>query len=311
MAENLETHQGAGDKGDNHSSKVLATGTSVPSQFEHGRSTGATKPRKLGSYKMNLHDDNSDSWVTSIKVLKDGRRLIVDYNNYKVKLFSHTMNILSSVKLSSYPWDVTMFNDQEAIVTTTGQQIVLVQILDSKLSVKRMVKLSFAPYGIIKYKDKLIVTAPWEEPASVNLIDTEGKVYWSVSTDAQGHPLFIRPWYMSNLDGHMKLSILVTDAKKDTITLLNGETGKIITRRQVEGKLSRGVTTDAGSTCSIFVCYFSTKEVAILSADLSTERLLLSSQDMCGSPQAIAYDEMSDQLIISYWYDDKVETFQL
>ena len=77
------------------------------------------KGRKLRSYNVKLSDDKEKCWITGMAITNDGRRLLVDINNKKVKLFSRDMELLSSVSLSDYnPYDKAVFGDHEAVVTT-------------------------------------------------------------------------------------------------------------------------------------------------------------------------------------------------
>ena len=83
---------------------------------------------------------------------------------------------------------------------------------------------------------------------------------------------------MSRYADESSPAVVVTDMNNHTITLLNGETGEVITRRcQEQGKQPRGVTTEtAGFIC---VCYNNTNEVAVLSKGLSEEKIILSERD--------------------------------
>ena len=170
-------------------------------------------------------------------------------------------------------------------------------ISGSKMSINDTTRVSCEVGGIIKYGEKLAVTSYIPRPASVKLIDKTGRVYWSVSTDDQGQSLFIIPRYVtSDID---RSTVTVTDHNNNTLTVLNGDTGDVIKRRSVKDKSPRGVTT--GPSGNIYVCYSDTHEVAVLTGDLSEERLLLSQQDGLGYiPLSIAYDKSCGQLITSY-----------
>ena len=62
---------------------------------------------KLGRYKVKLSDDKKKYWITGMAITNDGRRLLVDENNKKVKLFSQDMELFSSLSLSDYnPYDI-------------------------------------------------------------------------------------------------------------------------------------------------------------------------------------------------------------
>ena len=269
------------------------------------------KGRKLRSYNVKLSDDKYGCWITSMAITNDSRRLLVDENNKKVKLFSRDMKLLSSLSLSDRPRDIAVISDKEAVVTTDNKSLVLLGISGSKMSINDTTRVSCKVWGISKYGEKLAVTSHSPRPSSVKLIDKTGRVYWSMSTDDQGQSLFSNPWYVtSDIERN---TVTVTDWGNNTLTVLNGDTGAIIKRRSVEDKSPAGVTT--GPSGNIYVCYRDTREVAELTGDLSEERILLSRQDgLGGGPLAIVYDKSCGQLITSYYHysgDNSVDVFDL
>ena len=204
-----------------------------------------------------------------------------------------------------------MISDEKAVVTTDKQSLVTLDISGSQLSIKTITQLPYDVLGISRYNNKLVVTSPDSNPPSVKLIARTGKVYWSVSSDQQGRPLFICPWYVSSPWDGRSSTVIVTDQGSDTLTLLKGESGEVITRRQLKGRKEPiCVTTDSAGY--IYVCYWRTSEVAVLSGDLSEEMILLSRQDgLSGHPRAITYDHTTHQLAISYLFPYIVDCFQL
>ena len=269
------------------------------------------KGRKLKSYNVKLSNVREKCQITGMAITNDGRRLLVDWSHRKVKLFSRDMKLLSSLSLPDRPHDIAVISDKEAVVTTDNKSLVLLGISGSKMSINDTTRVSYDVWGISKYGEKLVVTSYSPEPASVKLIDKTGRVYWSVSTDAQGQSLFIDPRYVtSDIERN---TVTVTDWGDDTLTVLNGDTGDVIKRRSVKDKSPRGVTT--GPSGDIYVCYFDTREVAVLTGDLAEERILLSQQDgLCDRPWAIAYDKSCGQLITSYYHyggDNSVDVFDL
>ena len=258
-------------------------------------------------------------------ITNDGRRLLVDYNNYKVKLFSQDMKLLSSLSLSDPPRGIAVLSDQKAVATINNKSLVLLDVsschmsinnttslsyvawgisklLDisgSKMSINDTTRVSYDVEGISKYGEKLVVTSDSPMPASVKLIDKTARVYWSVSTDGQGQSLFSQPRFVtSDIERNI---VTVTDWGNNTLTVLNGDTGDVIKRRSVKDKSPHGVTT--GPSGNIYVCYKYTRKVAELTGDLAEERILLSQQDgLCDRPYAIVYDKSCGQLITSYGY---------
>ena len=281
------------------------------------------KGRKLKSYNVKLTDDREDCNITGMAISNDGRRLLVDYCNNKVKVFSQDMKLLSSLSLSDRPCGIAVISDKEAVVTTANRSLVLLDISGSKMSINNTTSLSYVAWGISKlldisgskmsindttrvsyyvegiskYGEKLAVTSSSPGPPSVKLIDKTGRVYWSLSFDDQGQSLFSFPQYVtSDIERN---TVTVTDCGNNTLTVLNGDTGDVIKRRSVKDKSPGGVTT--GPSGNIYVCYKYTREVAELTEDLAEERILLSQQDGLGNwPYAIAYDKISGHLITSY-----------
>ena len=266
------------------------------------------KGRKLRRYNVQLSDDRRDCWITGMAITNDGRRLLVDHGNKKVKLFSRDMKLLSSLSLSDRPCDIAVISDQEAVVTTDNTSLVLLGISGSKMSINDTPRVSYDVCAISKYGEKLVVTSDSPKPRSVKLIDKTGRVYWSVSTNDQGHSLFRFPQYVtSDIERN---TVTVTDRGNNTLTVLNGDTGDVIKRRSVKDKFPQGVTT--GPSGNIYVCYYNTDEVAVLTGDLAEERILLSQQDGLGDePWAIAYDKSCGQLITSYSDDNIVDVWKL
>ena len=255
------------------------------------------KGRKLERYNVRLSDDRNDCWITGMAITNDGRRLLVDNDNWKVKLFSRDMQLLSSLSLSHPPRGIAVLSDQEAAVTTANRSLELLDISGRKMSINDTTRVSYDVDGISKYGEKLAVTSYSPEPASVKLIDKTGRVYWSVSTDDQGQSLFSKPRFVtSDIERN---TVTVTDYVNNTLTVLNGDTGDVIQRRSVKDQSLAGVTT--GPSGNIYICYYYEDEVAVLTEDLTEEKILLSQQDGLGvGPYAITYDKISGHLITSY-----------
>ena len=350
MAESLDGKHGRAPTG---ASGQIASKTTPLSQI---------KAKKLASYNMKLDDDKRVCWIPGMAITNDGRRLLADNNNNKIKMFSRDMKSLCSLSLSTTPWDIAVIGDREAVVSFyRNTKLLILDISDRKMSIKGTVKLPFRVYAIAPYQDKHTVDAiapyqdkhtvdaiapyqdkhtvdaiapyqdkhtvdaiaPYQDkllvtalptasylPGSVKLIDQTGTVYWSTDTDQQGQRLFDTPWYVTCYDDRGSAAVIVSDSGNNTLTVLNADTGDVITRRQVEGKRPRGVTTD--TTGNIYVFYWQTNEVAVLSKDLSQAYVLLSKRDgLSGNPEAIVYDAADHQLLVSNHEDSRIDCFKL
>ena len=282
--------------------------TSTPQQEKHEDK----KPSKVGSYNVKLDDDKKNCWVTGIAVTKKGRKLFADYGNDKVKMFSRDMRFLSSLSVPAQSWFVVITDDQEAVVSTLDCKLLRLQISAETLSIKQTINLNLLRREITTYGDKFIPV--FDTPPSVNMIDMTGKVLWTLSTDKQGQPLFQVPWHVQSCDEGETSSVIVSDWGNNTLTSVrtrSGVRGEVVGRRQVEWKEPRGITSDSNG--NIYVCYSRSGETALVNEDLSEEQIVLSRNDgLDRLPQAIAFDETTHQVVISYSQSNNfIQIYQL
>ena len=263
-------------------------------------SLGQIKATEIGTFNVKTDKDNSKCSITGITITPNGQRLVVDRNNWKVKLFSQDMRFLSSVLVPGmfYPWDITMVNDREAVVTM-GKSLVFLEVTGTQLRIKHTINLSFDCLGTTHSNGKLFVT----DSETIHALDLRGNELWSVG-QSLFKSMFTNAHYVSsNSDGRW---IAVTDYDKNTITILDTNNGAVITSRQLKNcdGLS-GVSVDMSD--NIFVC--AGRNIYVLSNDLKNEHMLFTMGYY--DHQAIAYDKMKHQLIISQWSNNSVRCLQL
>ena len=120
-------------------------------------SLGQMKAKEIGTFDVRTDEDNKTCHITGITITPSGQRLVVDKNNRKVKLFSQDMRFLSSVSVPDNPWDITVVNDREAVVTV-GYSLVFLEAAGRQLRIKHTIKLSFDCLGTTHSNGKLFVT---------------------------------------------------------------------------------------------------------------------------------------------------------
>ena len=221
------------------------------------------------------------------------------------------MRFLSSVTVAGNPWDITIVNDREAVVTVRWY-LVFLEVAGGQLRIKDTIKMSIMCTGITYSKDTLFVTAGARGiPTEVKALDLRGIEQWSV-----GQSMFeIAGYICSNSDGRW---LAVTDHDKKIITVLDASTGDVITSRQLEKKrdwLSNwgsGVGISVDSFDNIFVSR--NHEILVLSEDLMIEHVLFNLGDTAIGDmtfRVIAYDQNEHQLIISHYANNSVICLQL
>ena len=272
--------------------------------------TAEAVARKVRDFKVKTMEDNISCWITGIAVTSDGQILLVDRNNHNVKKFSQSMELQSVLKLTESVWGITIVDDNVAVVGLQyAQQILLLDFSEKALKIIRTQKLSFMVFDTCKYmyKDKLIaVTRESSTGMGVKMFDLNGKVHWSVSVpNGISYPVCVAT--QGNMNAR---SVIVTDQNLHALILIDSNTGHITRKVELAGKGPQGVTSDQNG--SIYVCCFHTRETIVLTDDLNNERVLISKREKLREhPQAIAYDNSSQCLFVSYMTSDFVDIFKI
>ena len=266
--------------------------------------------RKLFHMNIRSSKDDDQPDVSGLAVTDNGTLLVADYKNRTLKVFSQDTTLLSSVRLSDWCNDVTVTEDDIAVVGTRDKTLHFLDISDPPTSsVQRSVTLGYTVLGITTYKDRLVVTT-YTTPSSVRMIDMNGKVVWSVSKGPDNQQLFDAPLYIVTSKINDTETVIVSDRWKETLTLLNANNGSLLKIIDMKGKCPRGITVDNDG--NIFVACYKTSEICVWSNDFTKSRTLISRKDLEGTPYCIAYSRSTDTLYIGcYAACDYIERLQL
>ena len=270
--------------------------------------------RKMSRTNITSPKDNNKPSVGGLAVTDNGTLLVADYYNPTLKVFPQDNTLLSYVQLSAGCTDVTVTEDDIAVVSTEDKKLHFLDISDPPVSAsaQRSISLGYIVWGIIPYKDKLVVITSTGlfSPRSVRMIDTNGKEVWSVSKGPDNQHLFNTPLYILTSKINDTETVIVSDYRKETLTLLNANNGSLLKIIDMEGKNPLGITVDSDG--NIFVACVRTREIFVWSNDFTKFRTLISRKDLERTPNCIAYSSSTDTLYIGYdTYCDYIERFQL
>ena len=267
--------------------------------------------RKMSHIYITSPKDNYKPYVGGLAVTDNGTLLVCDCNNRTLKVFSQDNTLLSSVRLSDWCNDVTVTEDDIAVVSTDDEKLHFLDISDppTSASVHRTMSLGYTAWGITTNKDRLVVTA-CTAPCSVRMIDMNGKEVWSVTKGPDDQELFDVPRYIVTSKINDTDTVIVSDYVKETLTLLNANYGSLLKIVDMKGKGPHGITVDSDG--NIFVACVRTGEICVWSNDFTQSRTLISRKDLEGTPNCIAYSSSTDTLYIGYGDDcDYIERFHL
>ena len=266
--------------------------------------------RKMSHMNITSPKDNYKPRVYGLAVTDNGTLLVGDFINKTLKVFSQDNTLLSSVPLSDFCNDVTVTEDDIAVVSTYDQKLHFLNISDpSTASVQRSISLGYRVWGITPYKDKLVVTAV-TTPLSVRMIDRNGKEVWSVTNGPDNQQLFDRPYFIVTSKINDTETVIVSDCRKEALTLLNANNGSLLKIIGMKGKIPLGITVDNDG--NIFVACGKTNGICVWSNDFTKSRTLISGKDWEREPDYIACSRSTDTLYISYYgVCDYIGRFQL
>ena len=266
--------------------------------------------RKMSHMNITSPKDDLKPRAGGLAVTDNDTLLVGNYNNATLKVFSQDNTLLSSVPLSAGCTDVTVTEDDIAVVSTGDKKLHFLDISNPpSSSVQRSVSLSYRVWAITTYKDKLVVTTR-TTTRSVRMIDRNGKEVWSVSKGPDNQELFDAPWYIVTSKINDTETVIVSDCGKETLTLLNVNNGSLLKIIDMKEKDPRGITVDSDG--NIFVACYNTREICVWSNDFTKSRTLISGKDLEMTPGCIAYSSSTDTLYIGYnTYCDYIERFQL
>ena len=265
--------------------------------------------RKMSHMDIRSSKDDYQPCVGGLAVTDNGTLLVTGWNNNTLKVFSQDSTLVSSVRLSDWCKDVTVTEDDIAVVSTHDQKLHFLNISNPpSSSVQRPMQLGYTVWGITTYKDRLVVTV-CTTPRSVRMIDMNGKVVWSVTKGPDNQQLFDTPVFIVTSKINTTETVIVSDCDKETLTLLNANNGSLLKIVDMKGKRPLGITVDNNG--NIFVACGTTREICVWSNDFIKSRILISRKDMDLGPRCIAYSSSTDTLYISYYVPyGYIERFQ-
>ena len=134
--------------------------------------TGELKPRTATDIKNPL--------IASYEILPDGRQLITDYNNNKLKLYDTNNQYLSELALPHIPLTVVILSNNEATLSLPNITSLQYINIGTDLSLSQTIKVNYKPLAMVKYGDDILATVQyrfWNVVVIDNLGTVKRKIY--------------------------------------------------------------------------------------------------------------------------------------
>ena len=254
---------------------------------------------------IRLFDDECNCQVRGLCSTPDGRILVADCNNKKIKLFDQNGLYLAAYAFHSLQSDqihISVVNNNAAIAHVyeqTGGRLYTFDITDNLFLVKENNPMWNGGFllSISSFGDKIVKTGTTIGGTAVKLTDQRGEEYWSRSESNNGQYLFGLPQFSTCYLENNKLVIVIPDTMNNTITKLDGETGEILNIISDESPFGVAVDADRGF---LYVCKRNITQVVVYTTHLDNPRILLTHADgLCSMPRYITFNSSNEQLLIS------------
>ena len=199
----------------------------IASLNEHLRSLGKVSVHKYrapsdtvaiytGEIKVNTETDTVEAGVSSYETLPDGRHLLVDTENKKLKLFDTNKHLLSELVLLGQPISVVLLRDAEAVISLPWMRALQYVRINKGLEQIETRKLDYKPGPMVKYGEDIIA---FTGRHIIEVIDKHGKIKQTIYKDDGS--LFTRPESLA-LSTDQE-TVYVTDQKNGCVGIsLNG-----------------------------------------------------------------------------------------
>ena len=257
----------------------------------------------IGKMNIKITGDTRGLLYTWNRFKDEGNIIIADFNNSKIKLYRPEGNLLSFLKLSSKPKEVSVLKGAQAVIRMLGKQmckqIGIIDISESEnLSWNGTIKTICAVGGITTYQNSLIITCDEsvEKLRAVQMIDMDGNIVWTVTKDKHGCNLFDLRRFLTTRCSKDGETLIVTDVGKQSIFIIDALSGEVVKVCLVKGREPRGVCVDCCG--NVYVCYKS-GEITVWSRNMSEERCLVNDTEQLDCPLAMVYDRMRSELLVT------------
>ncbi|XP_021380208.1 tripartite motif-containing protein 45-like [Mizuhopecten yessoensis] len=264
-----------------------------------GKPLSQCKVKEIRKVNIKCPSDQLDCISRGVVYFPDGRIVVGDINNKRIKLINDAGDVVDELKFDGYPWDLCMVdNTTVAAAIESAGGIQVVTVTPSKLTLSSVLNKTKKYYGITYRDDEFIVTTG-SEVCSVKRDGTTKTLYrytgyvYALSHDSKDGQLFIAHYTAST--GSTVIGRLSTDNKYTDVL----KVGVV--------KYACGVDVDMEG--NVYVCGFISNNVVQMSGDGTNVRELLRAAD--GITQPLAISVCGDKLVVTYKSSQSIQVFQL
>ena len=271
------------------------------SKFEDVFTLGIISSMKLN---VKLPSDKETPRITGCTFMSTGHLLLCDHGNSNIKLVSS--KIIKRLDLRARPWSLAVLDSKTIIVTLPFAKKLQYVETGPTLSEGSLISFDEKCWGVTVVGKKIFISVHARNDDSegeVRILDIRGNERTRVSISAK----FQRPYHLAASDsGNL---VCVSDGKASSIICLTSH-GRII--QQITNDNLNGVQgLYVDSKGNIIATSFNNNTLQVISANGTTQKILLISRDGIKSPLAVAFRPTDGKLVVSCEERDEIFYFKL
>lgn len=135
-----------------------------------------------GEVQLKSEIDTDNPFITSYKVLHDGRKLLADNTNKKLKLFDPNDHLLSELSLPDNPWNIVLLSDTQAVISSLLTETLQYIRIEKDLTLTDVESTGFQVFAMAKYGCDIIASI-YDDAYKIAVIDKRGNIKQIVYKD--------------------------------------------------------------------------------------------------------------------------------
>lgn len=271
---------------------------------------------RSNSYVANLFGEfdvkeKSDSYICSIYdicQLPNGRVIVTDFNNDKLKRLDPEYILLDSVQLPSTPGGVCVISpDEVAVSLSTAKKIQIVSV-GAELTLTRSFPVGNNCRGIVYMDGKLHVCcgAVYEsDTGCIEVYNNSGQLQHYIAHSQQR--LATVPMCITASDDCLHLLVICYDS--NDIHMLDMAGNVVNTFNGKDCESPDGMCTDGRG--NVFVCGYNSNTVLQLSPGQHNIEVILRETDEIKYPWAVYYDRKTSRLVVACYLRNEILVYEL
>ncbi|OWF53263.1 tripartite motif-containing protein 2-like [Mizuhopecten yessoensis] len=243
--------------------------------------------KEIGKVNIKCPSDTSNCSAVGVVYFPDGRIVVGDYTNKKIKLITDDGNVAAELQVNGTPGDVCIVdNTTVAVAVMRPGGIRVVTVAPSKLTMSSQINTEIPCYSIACRNGEFVVNTG-SEVCSVSKDGTTHKlqrysdIVFGISYDSQHGHLFITHW--TDTTGEMVVTRLSDDNKHTDVLEV--------------GVVKRASDVDVDEDGNVYVCGHDSNNVVQMSGDGTNVRELLTAANGIERPRAISV--CGDKIVVT------------